>query len=162
MTFIELLVSIVLLGVAGIGVLTALVTTIRSTDIHDQVATAQAQLADAADVLTDVTYASGDPHWVDCTSSNHAADYTAKLGTDWPSQAASFPDITVTDVRFWSGGAWQSGCVADAMQRLTLRADVGGHTRELVVVKRQATLAIGPGGAWDDEMVVPSQNPGFP
>lgn len=162
-TFIELLVSIVLLGTVGIGVLTAIVTTIRSTQIHDQVATAQAQLADAGDVLTDVTYSGGDPHWVACPGTTHAADYTTKLATDWPAQADSFPDVVVTDVQFWNGAAWQGSCATDAtaMQRLTLEATVDGHTRTLVVVKRLATLAIGPGGTWDDEMVTPTPNGAF-
>jgi hypothetical protein len=47
------------------------------------------------------------------------------------------------------------------MQRLTLRAAVGDHTRELAVVKRKATQATGPGGAWDDETVTPDPNDAF-
>lgn len=159
-SFIEILVSVVLLGTASIAILTAMAATVRSTSLHDQVASAQAQLADAGDILSDVTYAGGDPHYVECAT---PADYTAKLTTDWPIQANSWPDVVVADVDFWSGSGWGVGCVSGdhQMQRITLRADVDGHTRQLTVVKRMATEASGPGGAWNDGMVTPNPNGGF-
>lgn len=158
-TFVELLVSIVLLGTAGIAVLTALSTTLQSTQVHDRVATAQSQLADAGDVLADVTYASGDPHYIECAS---PAEYTTLLSTAWPDQAVSFPNVSVAAVDFWDGSGWGI-CVlgTSQMQRIVLRATVDSLTRELSVVKRKATEASGPGGAWNDSMVTPNPNPGF-
>ena len=162
-TFIELLVSVVILGTAGIAVLTAIAATVRATTVHDRVATAQAQLADAGDILTDVTYSGGDPHYVDCAT---PADYDFRLANDWPTQAASWPDVTVIDVQFWDGiDDWDplASCTTPngAMQKITLQATIDGHTRQLTVVKRQGTEAVGPGGAWDDDMVAPTPNPGF-
>ena len=163
-TFIELLISIVILGTAGIAVLTAVAATTRATTTHDRVASAQAQLADAGDILSDVTYSGGDPHYDDCAS---PAQYNTRLANDWPEQAASWPNVAVIDVEVWDDPAnnWiptsDPSCVNGAMQKVTLQATIDGLTRQLTVVKRQGTEATGPGGAWDDDMVTPTQNPGF-
>jgi len=159
-SFLEILISVVLLGIGAVAVLTATAATIRSATAHDQVATAQAQLADAGDILTDVTYSGGDPHYDDCAT---PANYNTRLANDWPTQAASWPDVVVVDVQFWNGSGWGAPCAGGEMQRITLQATVDGHTRELTVVKREATQAVGSSGsAWDDDMVAPDQNPGFP
>lgn len=164
-TFIEMLVTMVLLGLASIAVLTAIAATVRATATHDRVATAQAQLADAGDVLSDAIYVDGvgDPYYIDCAL---PAQYDALLAApEWAEQASSWPAVSVADIEFWNGLGWvgQASCTPGArqLQRITLSATIEGHTRELVVVKRRSTQAGSGTSAWNDDMVTPMPSPGF-
>lgn len=154
-TFVEILVSVVLLGTAGIAVIVGMAAALRGSSTHDSVATLQANLSDAADVLTDVTYddaTMSDPVYVSCGGA--AAAYTTEI-SPW--------QVTIASVEFWDGAAWTGvgGCVGGEMQKITLEASNDGLERRLVVVKREASVAITPGGAWNDDIVIPVPNPGL-
>ena len=74
-SFIEVLVSIVLLGTAGIAVLVAIQTTVIGARKHDEVAQNQALLAEVADMITDT-----EPEqiaYTDCDSNPTGAYQTA-------------------------------------------------------------------------------------
>lgn len=155
-TFIEILVSVVLLGIGGIAVLVGMAATLRGTATHDRLATVQSNLSDAGDHLTDVTYndiTASDETYVSCGGAVGA--YTTEV-SPW--------QVNVVSVDFWDGSGWTdtSGCVGGEMQRITLTASIEGLQRQLVVVKREATVAITPGGAWNDGMVTPVQHPSLP
>lgn len=168
-TFIEILVAIVLLGLASVGVLTAIGATVRSTSVHDRVATAQAQLADAGDVLSDAifyeTFPQGDRHYKSCATPTDYDDSLDPVTGDWTTQASSWPSVSVIAVDFWNGTGWIStsdaSCVGGELQRITLRSTIDDYSRDLVVVKRQATVADSGGSFWNDDMFTPTPNCAF-
>lgn len=153
-TFLEILVSVVLLGIAGLAVLVGMAATLRGTATHDRLATVQANLADAGDHLTDVTYndaTMADETYQDCGAA--LAAYNTEV-SPW--------GVTVTSVEFWDGAAWGVGCSGGELQKITLQASVNGVDRQLVVTKREASIAITPGGAWNDNIVTPAPHPSLP
>ncbi|MDW3215417.1 MAG: hypothetical protein R8G01_15555 [Ilumatobacteraceae bacterium] len=135
-TFIEVLVSVVLLGTVGIAVLTALQATIVGARVHDRVAQSQALLAEAADLATD-TEPEALPY-VDCDS-NPQASYQAVLTTLFPPPQSVTVSVANWDRTAGAGGAFVAGCryaQGDRLQQLTISTVVDGTVKEVVVVKR--------------------------
>lgn len=136
-TFIELLISIVLLGAAGVAVLLATTAAITGARTSDQVAKSQEALAEAADYLTDlepenVVYQSCVP------PNNPAGSYQAALDTQFGTGV-----IQVVHVLYWdqNPGAFGTSCEfatsqGDRLQQIRLRTDTNGSVREVDVVKR--------------------------
>lgn len=153
-SFIEVLVSVVLLGTVGIAVLVGMSTALRGTSAHDRLATVQANLSDAGDHITDVTFSGGaDVNYRPCAV---PGDYAPQVDP-W--------SVTITSIRYWTGSGWSgavSDCVGNEMQEITLESSIEGTTRQLVVVKRKATVAVTAGGAWNDEMVTPEPHSSLP
>ena len=138
-TFIEILVSVVILGTAGVAVLTALATTAAGASTQHGIAEAQSALATAGDAVTAVDIAGDD--YQDCAS---PAAYAARA------QSAA-PSVSVASVEYWTGAAWSTtNCQAAAgerLQRVTLETEARGVTRTLSVIKRPATdptINVGP------------------
>src|SRR5690606_24061618 len=88
-TLIEILVSVVIMGLVGAAVLGALMTAARASAIHRVIANAEVAGRSFAGALADTPY-------IPCAT---PADYAAPLGyvPDGPF------DITVTSVERWSG-----------------------------------------------------------
>ena len=138
-TFIEILVSVVILGTAGVAVLTALAAAATGSSTQRSIAEAQSALATAGDAVTAVDIADDD--YQDCAS---PGVYAARA------QNAA-PTVSVASVEYWTGTAWSvTDCQAAAgerLQRITLRADANGVARTLSVIKRPATdptINVGP------------------
>ncbi len=133
-TLIEVLVSIVLLGIAGVAVLTALRVSIIGATTHDEVAQNQAVLTEAADLMTDT-----EPErvvYTPCTGGTTAA-YQSAIDAQFP------PAGTIAvSVRYWDrtgSGGFGTTCrfgAGDRLQEITLTSTVKDVTREVVVVKR--------------------------
>lgn len=130
-TLIEIVVSILLLGVAGAGVLTALVTSTAGSARHREVSTATAWLQSAADHL-EIT-----PMTSCGTAASVATAYQNEVRTNvgnsdaWPSGA-----ISVTGVTFWDGAAFAAACSPDVqLVRLRVASPNGKITQTLDVVK---------------------------
>jgi type II secretory pathway pseudopilin PulG len=134
-TYIELLVSIVLLGTVGVAVLTALGAAATGARTHREVADAQLVLAQAGDQLTQVL-PQADDSYVACAA---PADYE-------PVVDAVDAGLTVTSVQYWDRtvGSFTTTCRFASGDRLQLvSATVDGHpTRTIEVVKRPATAAV--------------------
>lgn len=143
-TFIEVMVSVVLLGTVGVAVLTALAAATRGAAVHRDIADAQLWLANAGDALTD-----DDSDYVDCVTQPDPAmianQYEATIIAPITA-AASAPTIDIINVEFWdSVGSTYDPVVCnygppqgDRLQRITLQTTIDGETRTLVVVKRPA------------------------
>lgn len=146
-TFIEILVAVVLLGVAGVAVLTALGAAAAGAAVNRSVSDAQAALATAGDALTDTQSEVAEDNYLDCdtnTESQIVAAYTAVV-------AAVSTGIDVADVEYWSGTGWDTSACAfgsgERLQRITLSAVADGATKTLQVVKRpmtDPTVGVGP------------------
>lgn len=145
-TFIELLISVVLLGIAGIAVLTALLGAVQGSRIHADISDAQSWLANTAEILIDE-----DSAFLDCAAQPDplliATNYQTVI-VDPALASTAAPPIVVTDVEFWDstlglGGEFGSTCrhaAGDRLQLVTLETVVGSRTLELTVVKRPASI----------------------
>jgi len=158
-TFVELLVSVVLLGIAGTAVLAAVAAAAQGASAHRDVAEVQSQLGVAADFMmsTDSAYQScADPAYVIATAPDAAgntndvvdstaavagvlAHYQSVLAVAFPSSSG----LVVSDVEFWDSavGLWAHECKAldqgDRLQRIVLAVtDLDAATTSLAVVKR--------------------------
>jgi type II secretory pathway pseudopilin PulG len=135
-TFVEMLISVVLLGTVGIAVLAAMSAAIVAARTNDQLATTQSRLAQAVDAISDT-----EPEQIaygDCADGSPIGAYQAALDV----QFAPPGSIEVVSVEYWNGdiGEFGSDCRTavdgDRLQRVTLRAEVDGIAREVAVVKR--------------------------
>ena len=142
-TFIEILVSVVLLGTAGIAVLTALAAAATGAAVQRDVSDAQASLATAGDALTDTPADLADDDYVQCAV---PADYSGALAG-----LATESVVTIQSIQYWDGAAFGNTCTAatsgERLQRITLAAATNRGSQTLAVVKRPAlepTVDLGP------------------
>ena len=134
-TLLEILVSVTIMGIAFVAIIAGIGTTLLSSDIHRQNATAEAVVRTYAERLLDPV----DVPYVDCaTTSNYANPIGFSLpGAGWTA--------SITSVLKWQGNTpptFTSTCTTDqGLQQLTLRVQSppGNHqaTETLVVVKRE-------------------------
>lgn len=124
-TLIELLVTIVLLGIAGVAILGAMMIAIDSSVLHRRQAQAQAGLRSWAEQLSG--------RYDDCATS-YPGPTDGPAGFTW----------AVKNVKYWDGTAFVDTCPAPdkGIQRVTLEVDVPssiypGFTNRLDVVVRK-------------------------
>lgn len=145
---VELVVAVALMGVVVAGILGAMWSSIRMSDVSDDQAKIEAALGSAADRLANYAY-------IPCPTIAGNAGYLpivqAAAGTvDWPTST-----VTITDLRFWqpssvSQGQWvtannltQGECNESAslttsrtLQRITIKVtSPSGYSKSLEVVK---------------------------
>lgn len=168
-TFIEILVSVVLLGTAGVAVLTALATAAAGASTQRSVAEAQSSLASAGDAVSEADPDADD--YLDCDANSPSDIIAGYQATVDAVRAPSAAPVVVTGVEFWNstsetyGAACRFDPEGDRLQRVTLATDTGGSTHELAVVKRPAsepTLNVGPlppGGS--GATMTPTPTPGL-
>lgn len=120
-SMIEVLISVVLMGTAGVAVLAALGVAATGAATNHRMAEARSWLVSASDAVTAADY-------VECAV---AADYQDDVD-------AALPDhdlVAVTHVEYWNGHEFEVSCGGERLQRITLRTtdSTGG---DWVVVKR--------------------------
>ena len=131
-SFIELLVSVVLLGTAGIAVLAATTAAITGARMSDEIAKSQAVIAEVADYLTDT-----DPENIAyraCDAFDVRQEYQTAIDARFPG------DIEVAGVQFQDAfGDFTTACAFGAghrLQQIELRSLVNDSERSVLVVKR--------------------------
>jgi hypothetical protein len=144
-SFVELVVSVVILGAASVAVLTALVAATRTAEVRREVHDAHASLSAAGVAISDLRTV-----YVPCAA---PSDPTYRAAIAVPRRIA--PDlapVSIAAIEYWDGdgpGRWSSTCRYDdgyRLQRITLSVAVGDDRRELAVVKRPgaATVELAP------------------
>jgi hypothetical protein len=133
-SLLELLLTVGLLGTAGVGVLALFGSSIRSSSATEQLAAQQAWLSSAADLLTGpvTTYVHCD---ADPLSSYQLRLDQARPALGWPADA-----VRVVAVEHWDeqSSSWSSNvcsAMTDPLQRIVLEADDGTRARRLEVAK---------------------------
>jgi type II secretory pathway pseudopilin PulG len=127
-TLAEILVAVAILGVLIVGILGAMAASIRASDIHRKLSTAETRVRSGAEAIKDrsVVYDVG------------GAGYAAALPAGVSLGTIECWDGTVT----MSGGAASpnfGGCGADhGMQRITVTASSGSATESLRFIKRRS------------------------
>jgi type II secretory pathway pseudopilin PulG len=145
-TLIELLVAIVVMGIAVVVIMAGFATVILMSDVHRKQATAGAYVHDYAEAIENtvntVTMVNGKP--VD--------GYQVCAGTATYASAVGFTDsaytASVASVRYWSGSAWQTSCTPatdTGLQQLTVQvASTDGRAKEqlTIVLRRPCSLQV--------------------
>ncbi|MEQ8439643.1 MAG: hypothetical protein RIB65_19280 [Ilumatobacter fluminis] len=120
--FVEVLVSIVLLGTVVIAVLVGLTTTIIGADEHRDQSTGIALVVDGLESVKNAAY----------TCSGYDATVGVTVPAGWT--------VTVTQVESGSDGTTWGACdPSDPLQRVTVVASDGASDLDGQVVKRQAS-----------------------
>lgn len=134
-TLIELLVSVTILGLAGVALISSLSTAVVVSDVQRKQTTAGATVRNYAEAIENAVVTNG--YQASCTPV-YAAGFTPPAGISAPQ---------VTAVSFWTGSAFPPVCDAGTdrgAQRLTLQASSvdGRATERLTIVVRNPC---GPG-----------------
>lgn len=122
-TLIELLVTVIILAVAVVALVGGIATSIRMSDIHRKQAQAGVYVRAFGEAIE--TYVSG----------GAVSNYTACAGTGAYSAAyPAHPDggsayvATITDVRYWNGSGFGTGCTTDkGVQEVSLKVSTSDN-----------------------------------
>ena len=137
-TLLELLIAVVIMGVAVVAVIGMLVNSVQLSDVHRKQATAAATVRDYGEAITNAVAGGG---YVACASK---ASYASPAGFTVPSGYAK----SVGSVQYWTGSGWQSNCTSDTgLQQLTIQvASADGRASEqlVVVVRKPCGLTDSP------------------
>ncbi len=95
-TFIELLISVVLIGITGVAVLAAATAAVVGARTSDEVATSQASLAEAADYLTDLE-PENVPYLSCVPPNNPLAAYQVALNTQFGAGSVEVVQVLLWD-----------------------------------------------------------------
>ena len=133
-TLVELLVTIVIMGIAVAAIVGGLMTSIQMSDIHRKQATAGALARDYAEGL-DRYVAGSAAAYVACAV---PSTYPLTLPAGVAAPGGFTPSIT--SVRYWTGTAWTPTCTSDlGLQQVTVQVATGDSraTETSVVVLRK-------------------------
>jgi len=131
-TLIELLVAIVILGIAVVAILGGIVVIVESSTLHRKQAQSQNWLRSWAEQISAATYN-------DCAAAGG-------FSLPSPSLPSGFTP-TVTAVQYWTGTSFSNSCASDqGIQKVTLRVAVAnglypGFTQSLDVVVRKPCVS---------------------
>ncbi|CAB4866726.1 unannotated protein [freshwater metagenome] len=140
-TFVELLVALTLLGVAGAGILGALVASVRGSALNTSQSSAVVWLQSGIDYLHAAPFTA-------CTVGSEAqvgAVYQATLqDSGAPRSQRGWPQSNITVVQpvlFWNGASFTATCVPGAaLQQITVRVVSGSnsYSKSITLVKSNA------------------------
>jgi type II secretory pathway pseudopilin PulG len=131
-TLVELLLALVILGIAAVAILGGLLLSVQSSDLHRKAATGGAYVRSFAEAIQNHVDSSG---YKSCATAK--ASYEAVPVPDLPSGYS----VKVTGVQSWNGTAWGS-CSANGIQRLNLEVTSPGDAlhkadERLTIILRQ-------------------------
>ncbi len=131
-TLVEVLLALVILGIAAVAILSGLQLSVQASDLHRKEATGGAYVRSFAEAIQEYVDDNG---YKSCATAQAAYEGVPVAG--WPSGYQP----KVTAVRSWNGTTWGS-CSADGIQRLDLEVSSPGDTthratERLTVILRQ-------------------------
>ena len=135
LSLVEVLVTIVLLGIGGVAVLGAMAAAAHGSAVNKSQAGAIVWLQSAADYMATTA-------WASCTAGTEAsvtAAYDAQLHLAAAPQSQTGSDSTISvasPVQFWNGTAFSTTCTLNTkLEQITLQVTRGAYTHSLVIVK---------------------------
>jgi len=129
-SLVEILVALVILGIAGVAILAGLEMSVKTSDIHRKEATGGAYVRSFAEAIQNYVDTSGG--YKSCASA--AASYNGVAVPDLPAGYTK----NVTAVQSWNGSTW-GACTGDGVQQLKLTVSSSDHraAESLTVILRQ-------------------------
>jgi prepilin-type N-terminal cleavage/methylation domain-containing protein len=131
-TLIELLVAVVVMGIAVVAVSGGIAVSVRMSDIHRKQAQAGAYIRDFAEAVENAVQASPTAYVACAAAGTYDSYYTVP--------SAAFTVAAPTPVRYWDGSTFGTTCTTDSgVQQLSLRIDSADNrvSETLVVVIRK-------------------------
>lgn len=134
-SLVEILITVVIVGIAFAAILGGMVTSIVVSDVHRKQASTDALVRSAAEAVKDLSVA-----YVSCAN---AGDYASAL----PAAPSGYA-VSISSVEYWDGTStdpvgFSGSCPSPdrGVQRVTLVATSsdGGATETVQILKRQAT-----------------------
>ncbi|TDO35713.1 pilin/secretion family protein with methylation motif [Kribbella sp. VKM Ac-2527] len=127
-SLLEVLIAVAIMGVAVVGIMAGLTSSVLISGFHKQQATAGTAVRDYAEALQNYV---ADGHYAEC-----AATYDVPFAEP----AGYQKSVVAGSVQYWNGSAWQASCGTDkGLQRLTLqvRSDDNRVTEKIDLVVRK-------------------------
>jgi prepilin-type N-terminal cleavage/methylation domain-containing protein len=135
-SLVEVLVAIVILGIAIVSLVSALAASIVSSDRHNQQAKVEAVLHSAIELVKlPVDPATDLPTHVPCAE---ASDYNSKAQEAAASVGWAPSAVQITDVKYWDGSGFGATCYDDtahgnlALQKITITVTSPGIRAEVL------------------------------
>jgi hypothetical protein len=127
-TLIELLTTVILMGIAVVAIVGGIGTSILMSDIHRKQATAGTNVRNYAEAIQSMLPSGG---YVACATTGA---YASPSGFSVPSGYTK--SVVAGSMKYWNGSSWQTTCATDqGLQQLTVQvASVDGRASERVVV----------------------------
>jgi prepilin-type N-terminal cleavage/methylation domain-containing protein len=136
-TLIELLMTVVIMGIAVAAIVGGIGTSVLMSDIHRKQATAGAAVRDYAEAIENAVTGGG---YVACATTTA---YASPPGFTVPPGYST----SVASVRYWNGTGWQSGCSGDiGLQQVTIQVASGDRraSEQLTIVLREPCRLVDP------------------
>ena len=131
-TLLEILISVVILGITGVAILSGLMTTVTVSDMHRKQATAGAVAQDYAETVS--RYVAAD-HYVECATA--AAYAPGVVGFTPPGGYTA----SIAGVEYWNAATttFSGTCSSSGLERVTVQvaSTDGRATEDVVVVVRR-------------------------
>lgn len=133
-TLVELLLTIVIMGIAVAAIIGGLMTSIQLSDVHRKQASAGAYARDFAEAVAQSTAGTG---YTACAAAGAASPYkAAAVGYTPPSGFTA----SVTSVKYWSSTGWvTTPCSDSGLQQVTVQvqsADARATETSVLVVRK--------------------------
>lgn len=130
-TLVELLITVVILGIAAVAIVGGLMTSIQMSDIHRKQASAGASARDFAETVDRYVGSTG---YVACATPSSYAPAAVGFG------APAGYTASVASVRYWTGTGWTTTCTTDlGLQQVTVQvqsSDARATETSVVVVRK--------------------------
>ena len=137
MSLVEILVSVVLLGAAGVAVLGAMATAARGTSVNRSQADAIVWLQSTADYLANTPFVQCGAGFNVQDRYNQNTDQLAATAAPKPEGTTTQGTISVIGVQFWdsTSSSFSSTCTTSKLEQITLQVTNGSYQHSLVIVK---------------------------
>jgi type II secretory pathway pseudopilin PulG len=130
-TLVELLITIVIMGITVVAIVGALMTSIQMSDVHRKQATAGADARSYAEKVDNYAAGSG---YTPCAGPSAYSPSTVGFS------ASSGFTASIASVKYWSGTTWAPSCGSDSgLQQVTVQvasADARATETSVVVVRK--------------------------
>ncbi len=140
-TLIEILVAVVIMGVAVTAIITGLLTSVTISDLHRKQATAGVYVRDYGEAIENAVDNTGN---LSCATTAASYGGAAVPGFDPTNYQKS---VVAGSLRYWDGSAWQTSCGSDTgVQQLKVQVNSSDNraTETLILVVRKPC---GPGSS---------------
>ena len=118
-SLIEVLMAVLILGIAGAAILGGLLAAVRGTDVHRQQSQVEAALVSAVEALKDPSVAR-----IPCATASTAPYLTAVRSAALPAGWSATSTVQITSVRYSDGSTFGATCHDTDTLRHLLRAQM--------------------------------------
>ncbi len=136
-TLVEIMVAVLIMGIAVVAVLAGVAVSIRMSDVHRKQSQAGAFIRDFAEAVENAVQASPTAY-VNCAAAGAYDSY-------YTSPSASFVVATPTPVKYWTGSTFGTTCTTDTgVQQLSLRINSSDNlvSETLVIIIRKPCRSV--------------------